>query len=54
MQLVRYQYTNNLGTATLELANNAAIISYEEYYPGVYPDTSEAALASRVGVQPPR
>ncbi|MDB5279413.1 MAG: spvB [Ferruginibacter sp.] len=31
--LIRYQYTNHLGTACLELDNNAAIISYEEYYP---------------------
>jgi RHS repeat-associated protein len=31
--LIRYQYSNPLGTACLELDNNAAIISYEEYYP---------------------
>ncbi|KAA3624923.1 MAG: RHS repeat-associated core domain-containing protein, partial [Bacteroidetes bacterium] len=32
---VRYQLTNHLGSATLELSNdtNPAIISYEEYYP---------------------
>jgi RHS repeat-associated protein len=33
VQLLRYQYSNHLGTATLELADDAAIISYEEYYP---------------------
>ena len=31
--LIRYQYGNHLGTACLELDNNASIISYEEYYP---------------------
>ena len=30
--LMRYQYSNHLGTACLELDNNASIISYEEYY----------------------
>jgi|GEM_PF-2624045 len=32
-QLLRYQYSNHLSTATLELDDAAAIISYEEYYP---------------------
>ncbi len=31
--LYRYQYSNHLGSASLELDNNAAIISYEEYHP---------------------
>jgi len=31
--LIRYQYSNHIETACLELDNNAAIISYEEYYP---------------------
>ena len=33
--LIRYQYGNHLGTASLELDGslNAQIISYEEYYP---------------------
>jgi len=31
--LIRYQYSNHLGTACLELDGSAAIISYEEYYP---------------------
>ena len=38
MQLMRYQYTNHLGTATLELTDKADVISYEEYYP--YSSTS--------------
>ncbi|MBT3209769.1 MAG: hypothetical protein HN704_12715 [Bacteroidetes bacterium] len=29
----RYQYSNHLGSACLELDENAAIISYEEYHP---------------------
>ena len=29
----RYQYDNHLGSACLELDENAAVISYEEYYP---------------------
>jgi RHS repeat-associated protein len=32
-QLVRYQFGNHLGSATLELDDKAASISYEEYYP---------------------
>ncbi|SOE87375.1 RHS repeat-associated core domain-containing protein [Burkholderia sp. YR290] len=31
-QLVRYQYSNHLGTSCLELDDKARIISYEEYY----------------------
>lgn len=31
--LYRYQYSNHLGSATLELNGDAAIISYEEYHP---------------------
>ena len=31
--LIRYQYDNHLGSACLELDNNAQIISYEEYHP---------------------
>jgi RHS repeat-associated protein len=30
---IRYQYDNHLGSASLELDANAAIISYEEYHP---------------------
>src|SRR6202040_1765841 len=32
-QLARYQLSNHLDTAALELDDLAAIISYEEYYP---------------------
>jgi RHS repeat-associated protein len=31
-QLIRYQYSNHLGTACLEVDDAAQIISYEEYY----------------------
>ena len=30
---IRYQYDNHLGSASLELDQTAAIISYEEYHP---------------------
>ncbi|MDR2972669.1 MAG: hypothetical protein LBU83_12210, partial [Bacteroidales bacterium] len=39
--LLRYQFDNHLGSATLELDESANIISYEEYYP--YGDTSYQA-----------
>ncbi|MEV4140817.1 SpvB/TcaC N-terminal domain-containing protein [Dactylosporangium sp. NPDC049742] len=32
-QLVRYQYSDQLGSATLELDSSARVISYEEYHP---------------------
>ena len=32
-QLIRYQFGNHLGSAILELDDQAQIISYEEYYP---------------------
>ncbi|MCF8449456.1 MAG: FG-GAP-like repeat-containing protein [Taibaiella sp.] len=38
VQLLRYQYSNNISTASLELDDNAAVITYEEYYP--YGNTS--------------
>lgn len=38
VQLLRYQYSNNISTASLELDENAAVITYEEYYP--YGNTS--------------
>jgi RHS repeat-associated protein len=31
--LIRYQYSDHLGSATLETDENAAVISYEEYHP---------------------
>ena len=41
-QLIRYQFSNHLGSASLELDEKAQIISYEEYYP--YGSTSYQAL----------
>lgn len=41
-QLIRYQFTNHLGSACLELNEQARIISYEEYYP--YGSTSYQAV----------
>lgn len=32
-QLIRYQYGDHLGSASLELDDQAQVISYEEYYP---------------------
>lgn len=32
-QVLRYQYSNNLSSAALELDDAAAILTYEEYYP---------------------
>src|SRR5260370_29988470 len=31
-QLIRYQFGNHLGSASLELDDRGAVISYEEYY----------------------
>ncbi len=33
LQVLRYQYSNHLGSASLELDEGGSIISYEEYYP---------------------
>ncbi|HEX8138507.1 MAG TPA: SpvB/TcaC N-terminal domain-containing protein [Pyrinomonadaceae bacterium] len=41
-QLVRYQFSNHLGSAALELDDAAAVISYEEYFP--YGSTSYQAV----------
>ena len=41
-QLIRYQFSNHLGSASLELDDQAQIISYEEYYP--YGSTSYQAV----------
>jgi RHS repeat-associated protein len=46
--LFRYQYSNHLGSAGLELDDQAAIISYEEYHPfgtSAYRATTSAAEA---------
>ncbi len=47
-QLVRYQFGNHLGSASLELSETGAIISYEEYFP--YGSTSYQAGPSAVEV----
>lgn len=33
IELIRYQYSNHLGSASLELDDAAKVISYEEYFP---------------------
>ncbi|HEX7996505.1 MAG TPA: RHS repeat-associated core domain-containing protein, partial [Streptosporangiaceae bacterium] len=42
--VIRYQYSNHLGSAALELDGNGAVISYEEYYP--YGSTSYQGMSS--------
>ena len=44
-QLIRYQLGNHLGSASLELDDQAQVISYEEYYP--YGSTSYQATRSQ-------
>ena len=44
--LIRYQFSNHLGSASLELDDAAQIISYEEYYP--YGSTSYQAARNQV------
>lgn len=44
-QLIRYQFGNHLGSASLELADQAQIISYEEYSP--YGSTTYQAVRSQ-------
>ena len=46
--LIRYQFDNLIGSACLELDQNASIISYEEYYP--YGSTSYQAGPSAAEV----
>ena len=50
--VTRYQFVNHLGSALLELDENAAIISYEEYYP--YGSTSFQAVSSSIEVSAKR
>jgi RHS repeat-associated protein len=47
-QLVRYQFSNHLGSASLELDDQGQIISYEEYCP--YGNTSYQAGRSKIEV----
>jgi RHS repeat-associated protein len=44
-KLIRYQFSNHLGSANLELDIQAQIISYEEYHP--YGSTSYQAVSSQ-------
>jgi RHS repeat-associated protein len=46
VSLTRYQYSNHLGSACLELNEDAAIISYEEYHP--YGTTSYQATDKNI------
>lgn len=46
--LVRYQFSNHLGSASLELDDQAQTISYEEYYP--YGSTSYQAVRTDIEV----
>ena len=47
-QQVRYQFANHLHSATLELGDNAQVISYEEYFP--FGATSYQAVARQTDV----
>ncbi len=49
-QLIRYQLGNHLGSASVELDDQARIISYEEYYP--YGSTSYQAI--KQGIETPK
>jgi RHS repeat-associated protein len=51
-QLIRYQFGNHLGSASLELDDQAQIISYEEFYP--YGSTSYQAVLADMEVSPKR
>jgi RHS repeat-associated protein len=46
--VLRYQFDNHLGSASLEVDASAAIISYEEYYP--YGSTSYQAASGNIEV----
>ncbi|UCD58262.1 MAG: RHS repeat-associated core domain-containing protein, partial [Candidatus Hydrogenedentota bacterium] len=45
-QLIRYQFGNHLGSASLELDNESKVISYEEYFP--YGSTSYQAMDKNI------
>ncbi|HBB87907.1 MAG TPA: hypothetical protein DC047_09850 [Blastocatellia bacterium] len=46
-QLIRYQHSNHLGSAILELDHQAAVIAYEEYFP--YGSSSYRAVRNLTG-----
>jgi RHS repeat-associated protein len=50
--LIRYQFTNHLDSSCLELDGDAAIISYEEYYP--FGCTSYESVRREVEISPKR
>ena len=50
--VARYQYSNHLGTANLELDDNAEVISYEEFHP--YGTSSYRAANGAIEVSPKR
>src|SRR5262249_43331277 len=50
--LFRYQYSNHLGSACVELDDQAAIISYEEYHP--YGTSAYQATRSSAEAPPKR
>lgn len=50
--LFRYQYSNHLGSACLELDHEAAIISYEEYHP--YGTSAYRVMKSGIEAPPKR
>ena len=50
--LIRYQFSNHLGSSSLELDEAGEIISYEEYFP--YGNTSYRAVRDGVEVSPKR
>jgi RHS repeat-associated protein len=52
VSVTRYQFDNHVGSAVLELDDEAAIISYEEYYP--YGSTSYQAVRSTIEVSAKR
>src|SRR5262249_53435597 len=51
-QLIRYRFGNHLGSASLELDDQAQVITYEEYTP--YGSTSYQAVRSKTEVPPKR
>jgi RHS repeat-associated protein len=50
--LLRYQHHNHLGTATLELSEDAEVITYEEYHP--YGTSAYRAANSAIEASPKR
>ncbi len=50
--IARYQYSNHLGSATLELDDDAEVISYEEFHP--FGTSSYSAANSIIEVSPKR